>query len=139
MKLRDFPLLADQNIHADVVTLLRAEGLAVVEVVDAQLSGGSDALILTRAVAEGRVVLTHDADFGTLAIAQGAPVVGIVYLRPGHIGPEPTIDTLQHLFAVNPDLTPPFVLVARRTADRVAVRIRPLTPPAATTEGDSPL
>ncbi len=106
------------------------------DVADAQVSGGSDALILTRAVAEGRVVLTHDADFGTLAIAQGAPVVGSVYLRPGHIGPEPTVATLRHLFAVNPDLAPPFVLLAKRTADRVAIRIRPLTPPAATTEGD---
>lgn len=136
MTLRDFPIPADQNIHADVVAFLRADGLAVVDVTDAQLNGASDALILTRAVAEGRVVLTHDADFGTLAIAQGAPVVGIVYLRPGHIGPEPTIATLRHLFAANPDLTPPFVLVARRTADRVNVRIRPLTPPAPTTEGD---
>ncbi len=26
MKLRDFPRLADQNIHADVVAFLRAEG-----------------------------------------------------------------------------------------------------------------
>jgi predicted nuclease of predicted toxin-antitoxin system len=119
-----------------VVAFPRAEGLAVVDVTDAQLSGGSDALILTQGVAEGRVVRTHDADFGTLAIAQGAPVVGIVYLRPGHIGPEPTIATLRHLLAVNPGLTPPFVLVARRTADRVNVRIRPLTPPAPPEDSD---
>ena len=39
MKLRDFPILADQNIHADVVAFLRADGLAVVDVADAQLNG----------------------------------------------------------------------------------------------------
>jgi predicted nuclease of predicted toxin-antitoxin system len=132
VKLRDFPLVADQNIHADVVAFLRAEGFSVVDVTQAQLSGGSDALILTWAVSEGRVVLTHDADFGTLAIAQGAPAVGIVYLRPGHVGPQPTIDTLTRLLAADPDLTPPFVLVAKRTADRVGIRIRPLgLPPTA--------
>ncbi len=36
MKLRQFPLLADQNIHADVVAFLRAEGFAIVAVTDAE-------------------------------------------------------------------------------------------------------
>ena len=130
MKLRNFPLFADQNIHADVIAFLRAEGFAVVDVVEAHLSGGSDALILARAVADGRVVLTHDADFGTLAIARGSPVVGIVYLRPGHVGPESTIDTLTRLLAADPELTAPFLLVAKRVGDRVNIRVRPLARPA---------
>jgi predicted nuclease of predicted toxin-antitoxin system len=125
--LRDFPLFADQNIHADVVAFLRAGGFAVVDVAEAQLNGVSDALILARAVAEGRVVVSHDADFGTLAIARGSPVVGIVYLRPGHVGPEPTIDTLTRLLAADPDLKPPFLLVAKRAGDRVSIRVRSLS------------
>jgi len=129
VKLREFSLLTDQNIHTVVVAFLRGEGFRVVDIGQAGLSGATDAAILARAHVEGRVVFTHDADFGTLAIAQGSPVVGIVYLRPGHVGPQSTIETLKHLLAADPDLSLPFLLVAKRTADRVNIRIRPLSPP----------
>jgi hypothetical protein len=57
LKLREFPLLTDENLDPDVVT--------------------------------------HDADFGTLAILQNEPLVGIVYLRPGHIDAQFTVATFQ--------------------------------------------
>ena len=127
MTLRDFPLLADQNIHPAVVGWLRGEGFDVLTAADAGLAGAADTAVLARAVADGRVVLTHDADFGTLAVAGGSPLVGIVYLRPGHVGPEPTADTLRHLLAAGVELTPPVVVVARRVGDRVTIRVRPIT------------
>lgn len=90
------------------------------------LAGRSDAELLALAHAEGRVVLTHDSDFGTLAIRAGAPLVGVIYLRPGHIDPDEVRQRLDAVAALAIDGTPPFVLVVERRGDRVRVRLRPL-------------
>ena len=47
-----------------------------------------------------------------LAVVQGEPIIGIVFLRPGHIQAEFTIGTLDAVLRTDPDLTPPFILVA---------------------------
>lgn len=128
MKLRDFGLLTDENLDADVVRWLIDAGFDVLDVCLAGLQGSTDGELLRRAVAENRVIVTHDADFGTLAILQGEPVVGLVFLRPGHMNPQFTTGTLGRILAADPDVTPPFILVARRTGDTVAIRIRSLPP-----------
>ena len=51
-----------------------------------------------KAFSEKRIIVTHDSDFGTLAVLGGEPVLGIIYLRPGHIDPTFTCDTLRALF-----------------------------------------
>jgi len=73
-------------------------------------------------------VVNHDADFGTLAILQNEPLVGVVYLRPGHIDPQFTVATIQAVLAIDPDVSPPFILVAKRAGNRVTVRVRALGP-----------
>lgn len=118
--------MADENLNAIVVRFLRDNGFDVCTAVEEGLCGAPDLSLLRRAVPEGRLIVTHDADFGTLAVRAGEPVVGIVYLRPGHIDPTFTVDTLRALFTQDPDVEPPFLLVARRTGDTVTVRIRPL-------------
>ena len=128
MKLRAFPLLADQNVHADVVRFLRDEGLDVVDVQQAGLSGADDAVILARAVAQGRVIVSHDADFGMLAIRAGAAYVGIVHLRPGHISSQVTIDSARQLLALDIDVTSPFIVTVKRSGGSITVRIRQGTP-----------
>lgn len=50
----------------------------------------------------------------------------MIYLRPGHIRAEFTIATINVILEKDPDLSPPFTLVARRTSDRVMVRVRRL-------------
>jgi predicted nuclease of predicted toxin-antitoxin system len=69
------PLLADENVHPEVVTSLRAQGRGVVTVVELGLIGAADIIVLRRAHADGRVVLTHDADFGALAVHAGVGVM----------------------------------------------------------------
>lgn len=128
MKLRQFTILTDQNIHPDVVAYFRTEGFQVVDVEQAGLLGASDTMILAAATVDGRIVVTHDADFGTLTIQQGFPFVGIVYLRPGHIGARSTIESLEQILAIDPDLAPPFVLVAKRTGNQVKIRVRSFAP-----------
>ncbi len=125
--LQRFRLLADENIHPEVVAFLRDAALDVVTVTDDKaLKSASDEAILQRAFEESRVVLTHDADFGTIAVAGFRPVVGIVFLRPGHIDPKGTIETLRFILADDLELHPPFVLVAVRQAENVRVRVRRL-------------
>ena len=122
----DFPLLADENIHPDVVSYLRQQERDVRSIVEEELFGESDRALLRIAYADGRVVLTHDSDFGTLAITQDEPFIGIVYLRPGHIRAEFTIQTLRTVAAQPLDVRPPFIIVAEQRAQNVQIRTRQL-------------
>ena len=71
-------------------------------------------------------MITHDRDFGGLSIARLEPIVGIVFLRPGHIDPQFTIQTLRRLFEQDLDLAAPFLLVAKRGRNAVNIRLRSL-------------
>ncbi len=102
MKLRDFPLLTDENIDSEVIAFLRQLGFDVLDVVESGLQGSADGDLLRMAKAQTRVIVTHDADFGTLAVRQGEPVNGIVYLRPAHIDAKFTIGSLQAVLDAKP-------------------------------------
>ncbi|MEW5940175.1 MAG: DUF5615 family PIN-like protein, partial [Chloroflexota bacterium] len=67
MRALDFPLLADENIHPEVVEFVRKAGADIESVSGRGQYSLSDAEILRQANEEGRVVLTHDSDFGGLA------------------------------------------------------------------------
>lgn len=125
MKALDFPLLADENIHSDVVAFLRKTGLDVASVSEHGHFGISDTHVLQQAAQAGRVVLTHDSDFGGLAL-MGAQFIGIIYLRPGHIHADFTIQTIHAVRENAPEVTPPFILVAERSGDTVKIRVRQL-------------
>jgi len=125
VKALDFSLLADENIQADVIAFLRQIGLNVESVAEQGKFGLPDTQVLQQATESGRVVLTHDSDFGGMAVF-GAKFIGIVYLRPGHIQPEFTVKTLEAIRNNAPDVTPPFILVAERTGDTVKIRVRQL-------------
>jgi predicted nuclease of predicted toxin-antitoxin system len=126
VKLREFRLLTDENVDPGVVGFLRSSRFDVLDVCEAGLRGSIDADLLRLAVSEQRVVVTHDPDFGTLAILGGEPVVGIVYLRPGHIRPEFTIESVQTLLKSDPDLDEPFIVVVQRRGQHVTIRVRQL-------------
>lgn len=125
MKALDFPLLADENVNPEVIEFLRKAGLDVESVSEQGKFGLSDTEVLRQATEAGRVVLTHDSDFGGMAVF-GAKFIGIVYLRPGHIRADFTIKTLEAIRSNAPDVTPPFILVAERTGDTVKIRVRQL-------------
>ena len=126
MRPLDFALLADENIHPDVISYLRQQECNVRSVVEDRLIGQSDRTVLRAAYADGRVVLTHDSDFGTLVITQEEPFVGIIYLRPGHIRAEFTIQTLRTIDAQALDVEAPFILVAEQKDQTVQLRTRQL-------------
>ncbi len=126
MKLQQFSLLTDENIHPVVVAELRAIGFDVFDVCEHSLFGTDDPTLLDLARSSGRVVVTHDSDFGTLAVVRMEPIIGILYLRPGHIDPEFTLKSFRSVLERDIDLTPPFILVAKRTGDVVKIRVRNL-------------
>lgn len=128
MRLREFNLLTDENIHPGVLQFLRSQGFDVLDVKESRLVGADDEALIQKSIRENRLIVTHDSDFGKLAVVKSEPVVGIIYLRPGHIMPEFTITTIRELLKSDFDLTPPFILVAERSASRIQIRIRPLGP-----------
>lgn len=126
MILREATYLADENIHPQVVQYLRDSGISVVTVRETGLAGASDIDILRHSVSCQRVVLTHDSDFGMLAIMAGEPVLGIIYLRPSHIIPEFTISSLKAVFEQVGNPEPPFIIVSERSKQKIMIRIRKL-------------
>lgn len=125
MKALDFPLLADENVNPEVVAFLRKAGLDVQSIAEQGKFGIPDIQVLQQATEVGRVVLTHDSDFGGMAVS-GAKFIGIIYLRPGHIRADFTIKTLEAIRSKALEVTPPFILVAERTGDTVKIRVRQL-------------
>lgn len=117
-------LLADENIHSNVISFFREQGCDVEDVTTLGLVKEADDLILNEAFKQNRIVVTHDRDFGRLAILSRQPLRGIVFLRPGHIDPQFTIGTLQVIDAQDLDFSPTFILVARRRGTHVQLRLR---------------
>lgn len=125
---RSSKILADENIQGEVIEFLRMEGFDVLAAKESLPEGISDADILRQAFKEQRIVLTHDRDFSTLAVAGQQTTFAILYVRPGHIQSVFTIQTLRSLLALPEDtaLEPPYIIVAERNADTLKIRIRRL-------------
>jgi predicted nuclease of predicted toxin-antitoxin system len=113
VRLADARWLADENVDSEVVAHLRGRGLDVLDVREQGWCGRSDDEVLQEAHRAGRVVPTHDGDFGTLALFGGRPVVGIVRVRPGHARAQVTIEALDRLLALDLDPSPPFLVVVQ--------------------------
>ncbi|TAE33135.1 MAG: hypothetical protein EAZ92_00895 [Candidatus Kapaibacterium sp.] len=124
---RGAKLLTDENIQGDVVAFLRSEGFDVVLAKEVLPEGTADEDILRFAFEQQRIILTHDRDFSTLAIAGHHTTFAILYVRPGHIHAAFTIQTLRSFFNQSPHqppLEPPYIIVAERNGDTLKVRVR---------------
>ena len=119
-------LLTDENVHPEVVRFLEQQAFDVLDVRRSGLVGSSDHDLLQRAYAEQRTIVTHDRDFGKLAIAAEEPFFGLLFLRPGHLDPDFTIATLRSVLGADLSPEPPFVLVAERQEQHVKIRLRHL-------------
>lgn len=72
-------LLADENVPLESVRALRVAGHDVFSAAEAAL-GADDEMLLARAHAEQRLVLTFDRDFGELAARRGPGAAGGILL-----------------------------------------------------------
>ena len=90
--------LVDANLSPRVATLLTAAGHDAVAVRDLGLATASDDDILDRALADDRVIVSHDTDFGTLLAIRRQTRPSFVLIRSS----DPlTADQVAELLLVN--------------------------------------
>ena len=76
--------LADESCDFNIVRVLRAEGFDVLAVSEV-MTRSVDRDLVAQAVAENRILLTEDKDFGWLVYVSQVDSTGVVLVRyPGH-------------------------------------------------------
>jgi len=73
-------LLADESCAGPVILALRAAGHDLVVIAEVA-KGAPDELVMDRAFAEGRILITEDRDFGELVYASLRPTAGVVFVK----------------------------------------------------------
>lgn len=86
--------LLDENISYTTVAQLLDLGYDA-KVVSGDLAGIKDPGVVELAIAENRIIVTFDSDFGTLVFKKGLLPPGVVFLRLASFRPK-TISTLLH-------------------------------------------
>ena len=119
MNLRDVRILTDENISPKVVFFLRNIGMDVIDVKEQHWHGRGDDGILSIAHQEQRFVLTHDSDFGTLAVNMGRPYYGILYLKLKDLKPANVIKICDRVFHKDLDVSSGAILVIEETRIRI--------------------
>lgn len=69
------PILADMNIAVPVVEFLRNSGVDIISAREKGWCNFTDSELLAKVFSAKRYILTHDSDFGMLAIFRKEPVV----------------------------------------------------------------
>jgi predicted nuclease of predicted toxin-antitoxin system len=77
----ELKFLTDENVSPRVLAFLRERGHNVLDVKEEGWIGQDDTSLLRKAYRGKRFIISHDRDFGKLAINQGVPCYGIIYLR----------------------------------------------------------
>lgn len=70
-------------------------------------------------IKEKQFIITHDVDFGTLAINEGVSCYGIIYLRLKNLKVSNVINILEKLFMVDKDIPEGSVIVVEDTRLRI--------------------
>ena len=72
--------VADESCAGPVIRALREAGHDVVAIAEVS-KGIPDDQVMERALSQGRVLITEDADFGELVYACGRPSVGVIFVK----------------------------------------------------------
>lgn len=73
--------LADMGLARSTVAFVRAQSYDAVHLRDKGLQRLSDDEIVKKAVDEGRIILTHDLDFGRIVAVSGDTVPSVITFR----------------------------------------------------------
>jgi len=119
MKISSLKFLTDENISPRIVSFLRKKGIDVVDVKEKGWHGNEDKYLMEIANKEKRFILTHDTDFGTLAINEGVPCYGIIYMRLRNLKVSNVINILEKLLVVDKDIPEGSVIVVGDTRLRI--------------------
>jgi predicted nuclease of predicted toxin-antitoxin system len=115
-------ILTDENVSPRVVSFLRGKGLDVIDVKEKGWEGADDKLLMAAAWEEKRFILTHDSDFGTLAINEGVPCYGIIYVRLKDLRVEKVKESLDKFLKVEKEIFEGTIIVLKESQ----LRIRPI-------------
>ena len=115
-------IIVNENVARTVIDELRQRGHDVLSVKESMCGDGDDA-ILARAEVEGRIVVTHDKDFGELAFRLQMPAsCGIVLFRLSSTDPDVDIKRMLDVLDGRSDWAGQFSVV---TDDRIRMRELP--------------
>jgi predicted nuclease of predicted toxin-antitoxin system len=117
--------LADMGISPKSVTFLQSLGHDAVHLHEQGLDRLEDSTILEKARNEGRVLLTHDLDFGELMAASGAQLPSVVIFRLRNMRPERVNRHLkeivsQHRYSLDEGA------ILSVTEDQIRIRLLPI-------------
>jgi predicted nuclease of predicted toxin-antitoxin system len=113
--------LADENISRLVVERLRAAGFDVATVA-ATNPGASDSDVVALAIAEGRILITEDRDFGELVVRQRLGVNGVILLELDRLSNAAEADLVAAVVSANASKLAGSLVVI----EPGRVRVRPL-------------
>ncbi|RKZ35843.1 MAG: hypothetical protein DRQ49_10250 [Gammaproteobacteria bacterium] len=119
MKLSQLRILTDENISPKMVSFLRQQGLDVLDVKEETWQGKEDKYLLKQAYLAKRFVLTHDSDFGNLAIHQGHKCYGIIYLRLRSLKFQNIIRIFENLLKLEQDFSVGNMIVVEEARIRI--------------------
>ncbi len=112
--------LLDQSTDARLIPYLRQQGHDATRIGRDHPGGLPDPQVLAIAVAEQRILLTDDRDFGELVFRQRQPHAGVIFFRLGRYAELSTkIERLDHVLTHYGDQLDQFLVV---TEHRVRVR-----------------
>ena len=113
--------LTNENIARSVVERLREAGPDVLSAKES-LQGQPDGQVLARAIAEGRILVTFDKDFGELAFRSRLPATcGVVLFRITQRGREQDVQRVLDTLTARDDWSGAFWTVSDQR-----IRRRPL-------------
>ncbi len=119
MKFSSLKLLADENVSSKVVSFLREYGIDVLDTKEQKWFGKEDEELLSIANSEKRFILTHDSDFGTLAIHQGKKFFGVIFLRLKIVNPRNVMNVCAKLLSLDVEISPETIVVVEDTRVRI--------------------
>jgi len=117
--------LADMGISPKTAAFLRSLGHDAVHLHDQGLDGLEDPAILAKAREEGRILLTHDLDFGELIAVSGAMLPGVVVFRLRNMRPEAVSGYLQKIISRHAEAMEKGAIISVAEG-QVRVRVLPL-------------
>jgi len=112
-------ILTDENISPKVVLFLRQQGINVLDTKEQGWFGKSDDELLEIAFENQRFIMTHDSDFGMLAIHKGKNYYGIIYIRVKNPNPQNVIRVCKQLFALKNELLRGTLIVIEESRLRI--------------------
>jgi len=117
--------LADMGISPQSVAFLQGLGYEAVHLHAQGLNCFEDSAILGKAREEGRILLTHDLDFGELIAASGAKLPSIVVFRLRDMRPKRVNRYLESIVSEHRELLAQGAIISV-TEGQIRVRVLPL-------------